>query len=158
MTFAFSYLSIKVTTNHNYDISYKYMWACASPSCGLEYKRHSRSLDPTRHSCGKCSGRLIQIKPSPLISKGERAGQGGMGEGEVRQKRGKYQNYVKTNFATVRRENPGLGMAGWMVELGRRFRENNTEEAAQACGLREITANSQKISHSKEDMNERVVK
>lgn len=81
-----------------------------------------------------------------------------MGEGEVRQKGGKYQNYVKTNFATVRRENPGLGMAGWMVELGRRFRENNTEEAAQAYGLREITANSQKISHSKEDMNERVVK
>lgn len=158
VTLAFSYLSIKVTTTHNYTISYKYIWNCASPSCGLEYKRHSRSIDPTRHSCGKCSGRLIQVKPSPRIGRGDSTGQGGTGEREARQKRGKYQDYVRTNFAAVRRENPGLGMAGWMVELGRRFREDNAHEEAQAGGLRKVSAIGQKIAYSKEDVNERVVK
>lgn len=155
MTLAFSHLSVKVTTTHNYKISYKYIWACASPSCGLEYKRHSRSIDPTRQSCGKCSGSLIQIKPSSLIGRGERARRGGSGEGEgeVRQTRGRYQDFVKRNFATVRSEHPGLGMAGWMVELGRRFRENN----AQASGLREISTHGQKFTHATEDVNESMV-
>lgn len=158
VTLAFSYLSIKVTTTHNYTISYKYIWTCASTSCGLEYKRHSRSIDPTRHSCGNCSGRLIQTKPLPRMSKRERAEQGGTGEGEVCQKRGKYQEYVKMNFAAVRSENPGLGMAGWMVELGRRFREHNAREVAQAGSLRNISAIGQRIAYSWEDVNERVVK
>lgn len=158
VTLVFSYLSIKVTTRHNYSISYKYIWTCASPSCGLEYKRHSRSIEPTRHSCGKCKGRLIQIKPSPRIGRRERPGQGGTGDGEVGQERGKYQDYVKKNFATVRSENPELGMARWMVELGRRFREKNAREAPQADDTRKISVNGQKIAHSKNDVHERVVK
>lgn len=158
MTLAFSYLSIKVTTTHNYTISYKYIWTCTSPSCGLEYKRHSRSINPTRHFCGKCSGHLVQTKPLPRIGRGDSAGQGGTGEGEARQKRGKYQDYVKMNFSTVRRENPGLGMAGWMVELGRRFREDNDQDDAQADGPRKGSAIGQKVAYSMEDVNERVVK
>lgn len=151
MTLAFSYLSIKVTTTHNYAISFKYIWACASPSCGLEYKRHSRSIDPTRQSCGKCGSRLIQRKPSPRIGREERAGQG---RTEVPQKRGKYQDFVKTNFAIVRGENPGLGMAGWMMELGRRFREENAQEAAHADDMRKTSDHSQYNTCSKEDANE----
>lgn len=155
MTLAFSYLSIKVTTTHNYTISFKYIWACASPSCGLEYKRHSRSIDPTRQSCGKCGARLIQIKPTPRIGRGERAAQG---RTEVRQNRGKYQDFVKTNFAIVRSENPGLGMAGWMMELGRRFRGGDAQEAAQASDMRKTSDHSQYNTYSKKDLNERVVK
>lgn len=62
------------------------------------------------------------------------------------------------NFATVRRENPGLGMAGWMVELGRRFREDNAQEEAQAGGLRKVSAIGRKVAYDEEDVNERVVK
>lgn len=155
MTLAFSYLPIKVTTTHNYTVSFKYIWACASPSCGQEYKRHSRSIDLTRQRCGKCSARLIQIKPSPRIGKGERAGQG---HTEVCQKRGKYQDFVKTNFAIVRNESPGLGMAGWMMELGRRFREEKVQEAAEACDMRNTRDHSQNNTDSEKDVKERVVK
>lgn len=155
MTLAFSHLPIKVTTTHNYTVSFKYIWACASPSCGQEYKRHSRSIDLKRHRCGKCSARLIQIKPSPRIGKGERAGQG---HTEVCQKRGKYQDFVKTNFAIVRNESPGLGMAGWMMELGRRFREEKVQEAAEACDMRNTRDHSLNSTDSEKDVKERVVK
>lgn len=155
VTLAFSYLSIKVTTTHDYTISFKYIWACASSYCGQEYKRHSRSIDLTRQSCGKCGARLIQIKPSPRIGRGERAGQG---RTEVCQKTGKYQEFVKTNFAIVRNESPGLGMAGWMMELGRRFREEKVQEAAEACDMRNTRDNSQDNTYSEKDVKERVVK
>lgn len=155
MTLAFSYLSIKVTTTHNYTISFKYIWACASPCCGQEYKRHSRSIDLTRQSCGKCGARLIQIKPSPRIGRGERAGQGST---EVCQKIGKYQDFVKSNFAIVRNESPGLGMAGWMMELGRRFREENVQEAAEASDMLYTRDHSQGNTCSEKAVKERVVK
>lgn len=45
--------------------------------------------------------------------------------------RGKYQEYVKMHFARVRSENPELGMAGWMVELGRKFREEKVRETSK---------------------------
>lgn len=154
VTLAFSYLSIKVTTTHNYTISFKYIWACASPDCGQEYKRHSRSIDLTRQSCGKCGARLIQTKPLPR-NRRERAGQE---RTEVCQKRGKYQDFVKTNFAIVRNESPGLGMAGWMMELGRRFREEKVQEAAEACDMRNTRDHSQDNTYSEKDVKERVVK
>lgn len=155
MTLAFSYLSIKVTTTHNYTISFKFIWTCTSSYCGLEYKRHSRSIDPARQSCGKCGARLIQIKPSPRIGSGDGAGQG---RTEVRQKRGKYQDFVKRNFAIVRSENPGLGMAEWMMDSGRRFREEYSQEAAQANDMHKTSDHGQNNNYSTEDVNERVVK
>lgn len=154
VTIAFSYLSIKVTTTHNYIISFKYTWACTSPSCGQEYKRHSRSIDLTSQSCGKCGACLIQIKPSPRIVRGKSAGQG---RKEVCQKRGKYQEFVKTNFAVVRSESPGLGMAGWMIELGRRFREENAQEEAEDSDLCKTKDHSQNNAYGEKDVNERMV-
>ncbi|KAL2865578.1 SprT family zinc-dependent metalloprotease [Aspergillus lucknowensis] len=54
---------IEVTTKHSYKIDYKYVWTCVD--CCQNYGRHSKSIDPTRHRCGKCKGLLQQIKPKP---------------------------------------------------------------------------------------------
>jgi predicted SprT family Zn-dependent metalloprotease len=53
---------VKVTTTHDYDIKYKYQWACTNAKCNVIIKRHSRSVDPTKHCCGKCKNKLIEIE------------------------------------------------------------------------------------------------
>ena len=35
------------------------------PGCGTEYGRHSKSIDPEKHRCGKCKGLLVQVRPQP---------------------------------------------------------------------------------------------
>ncbi|KAL5336084.1 SprT-like family-domain-containing protein [Aspergillus crustosus] len=54
---------IEVTTKHSYKIDYKYVWTCVD--CCQNYGRHSKSIDPSKHRCGKCRGLLQQIKPKP---------------------------------------------------------------------------------------------
>lgn len=58
------------------------------------------------------------------------------------------------NFAIVRKESPGLGMAGWMMELGRRFREEKFQEAAEACDMRNTRDHSKNNTDSEKDMKE----
>eukprot|EP00584_Thalassiosira_punctigera_P010979 CAMPEP_0172545294 /NCGR_PEP_ID=MMETSP1067-20121228/15252_1 /TAXON_ID=265564 ORGANISM="Thalassiosira punctigera, Strain Tpunct2005C2" /NCGR_SAMPLE_ID=MMETSP1067 /ASSEMBLY_ACC=CAM_ASM_000444 /LENGTH=788 /DNA_ID=CAMNT_0013332011 /DNA_START=108 /DNA_END=2474 /DNA_ORIENTATION=+ len=53
---------VEVTTTHDYQIAYKFAWACTAPSCTVVIKRHSRSVDPTKHCCGRCQGKLIEIE------------------------------------------------------------------------------------------------
>ncbi|KAF7563766.1 hypothetical protein G7046_g350 [Stylonectria norvegica] len=80
---------IEVTTKHSYDIAFKYVWACGS--CGTEFGRHSKSIDPVRHRCGSCKGELRQTKPVPR----------GVGAGASR-----YQAFVKEQMKIVREDNP----------------------------------------------------
>lgn len=54
---------IVVTTKHNYEIEYKYVWKCAD--CTWDVKRHSKSVNTEIHRCASCKGRLQQIKPTP---------------------------------------------------------------------------------------------
>lgn len=63
--------------------------------------------------------------------------EGVKGEGDGKGKAGRYQEYVRKHFGRVRAENPALGMAGWMVELGRGFRE---ERARGLGGLGDLGA------------------
>jgi hypothetical protein len=80
-----SYRAVQVTTKHNYVINHKYLWICAGPApsgsaqatarallaldddpgCGAEYGRHSKSINPEKHRCGKCRGFLVQVRPKP---------------------------------------------------------------------------------------------
>ena len=53
---------VEVTTTHDYQISYKFAWACTNAKCNLVIKRHSRSVDPNKHCCGKCKQKLIEIE------------------------------------------------------------------------------------------------
>lgn len=71
---------VEVTTKHSYVINHKYLWVCVGrektsamaflnieedEGCGAEYGRHSKSIDPEKHRCGKCKGRLVQVRPKP---------------------------------------------------------------------------------------------
>ncbi|KAF2723447.1 hypothetical protein K431DRAFT_191453, partial [Polychaeton citri CBS 116435] len=50
---AFGDRGVHVTTKHSYDIDYRYVWRCKNEGeCGVEFKRHSKSIDPKRHRCG----------------------------------------------------------------------------------------------------------
>lgn len=82
----------------------------------------------------------MQIKPIPRAGAaqagagagdGKSGKNGGAAEADAKGRGGRYQEYVQKHFATVRRENPALGMAGWMLELGRMYRE----ERARGTGL-----------------------
>lgn len=120
---------INVTTKHSYEINYKYAWVCVDEEmCGIEYQRHSKSIDPLRHTCGKCKGRLKQVRPVPRMVKGGVVG--GTGAVGVVGGRGQYQRFVKEHFGKVREE---LGakspMKDVMKEVSARYRSRKEEVA-----------------------------
>ncbi|KAI9852539.1 MAG: hypothetical protein M1838_000407 [Thelocarpon superellum] len=90
---------IEVTTKHSYAIAYKYMWECSK--CGLEYKRHSKSIDTARQTCGACRASLVQTQPAP-----RNAAPTG------------YSLFVKEHFAAVKRDNPASPQKEIMKLLG----------------------------------------
>jgi predicted SprT family Zn-dependent metalloprotease len=91
-TTAFADRGVTVTTKHSYAIEYKYVWECVE--CGYEFKRHSKSIDPARHSCGKCKGVLAQTKPVPRAA--AKAADGSS------KPKNEYQVFVKDNFKRVK--------------------------------------------------------
>ena len=113
---AFGHRGVKVTTKHSFEIEYKYIWQCSNEDCGVEFKRHSKSIDPMRHTCGSCRSKLVQIKPVPRKTGG--AG-GGIG----------YAAYVKANFAIVKRSMAGASQKEVMEAVARKYR---TEKEAKA--------------------------
>ena len=97
VTHAFKDRGVEVTTKHGYDINYKYVWTCGD--CGLDYKRHSKSIDPSKHSCGSCKGKLAQVLPAP-------------------RKESEYQRFVKANWDRVKKiagEGAGMGDINGML-------------------------------------------
>jgi hypothetical protein len=36
--------------------------ACSSKTCNVVIKRHSKSVDPQKHCCGRCKSKLIEIE------------------------------------------------------------------------------------------------
>ena len=60
---------LPVTRCHTYEIQYKHTWSCVGHrgaqepgvmggGCGAVIGRHSRSIDPAKHVCGRCKGVL----------------------------------------------------------------------------------------------------
>ncbi|KAH7369938.1 SprT-like family-domain-containing protein [Rhexocercosporidium sp. MPI-PUGE-AT-0058] len=97
---------IEVTTKHSYAIDYKYVWECTK--CGIEFKRHSKSIDPARHQCGSCKSKLVQTKPVPRANAGT-------------VKVSEYQLFVKENMKRLREENPGSPQKDIMGLVGKEY-------------------------------------
>lgn len=107
-TDVFADRGVNVTTKHTYEIDYKYIWRCSNGDCEAEFKRHSKSIDPSRHTCGTCKSRLMQIKPAP---RKQVAADGG------------YASYVKKHFADVRASLPaGTSQKDVMTAIGQKYR------------------------------------
>jgi predicted SprT family Zn-dependent metalloprotease len=127
-TAAFADRGVEVTTKHSYQIDYKYVWRCEGEDCWVEFKRHSKSIDPRKHTCGKCRGKLVQIKPVP------RGGGSAVAAGG---KVGGYAGFVKAHFADVKRSLPvGSSQKEVMEALGRKYREEKESRAAEATTTR----------------------
>lgn len=113
---AFGDRGIEVTTKHSYEIDYKYVWECEN--CGLEFKRHSKSIDPARHRCGSCKATLIQTRPVPRK---------GTTQGHAEKKMTDYQLFVKQNMANVRQENPGSPQKELLSLVAKRYKESKSK-------------------------------
>lgn len=114
-TQAFQDRGVEVTTKHSYQIDYKYIWQCSNEECAVEFKRHSKSIDPKKHTCGTCRSRLVQIKPVP------RKDNGGSG----------YAAYVKAHFADIKRTMPGAAHKQIMEAIGKRYREEKAVDVPE---------------------------
>lgn len=115
---AFGSRGIQVTTKHSYEIEYKYIWEC--DNCGLQYKRHSRSIDPVKHRCGTCKALLVQIKPVPRVCSSNV--DGGM------RKISEYQTFIKENMKAVREENPGSPQKDIMGLVAKKYKERQARK------------------------------
>jgi predicted SprT family Zn-dependent metalloprotease len=126
-TAAFQSKGVEVTTKHSYQIEYKYVWECVA--CGYEFKRHSKSIDTARHSCGRCKGKLAQTKPTPR----------GMGTAAVgkdgKREKSEYQVFVKANFSRVKKDLEAKGvdaqMGKVMEAVGKEYRERKGTQSGK---------------------------
>jgi predicted SprT family Zn-dependent metalloprotease len=105
---------IHVTTKHSYEIDYKYIWECTN--CGTEFKRHSKSIDPSKHQCGTCKSKLVQTKPVPRANATN-----------------DYQLFVKENIKKVKEQNPGSPQKQIMTLVGKMYQEHKASKLRNAA-------------------------
>ncbi|KAH8653330.1 SprT-like family-domain-containing protein [Xylariales sp. PMI_506] len=103
---------IVVTTKHNYEIDYKFIWRCVE--CLTEVKRHSRSVDPERQRCGRCRGVLEQVKPVPRG--------GGCRDGKERKKTA-YQEFVSVEMRQLKSQGTDLNFGEIMAVVAKKWKE-----------------------------------
>ncbi|KAI6779455.1 HMG box-containing protein [Emericellopsis cladophorae] len=109
---AFGARGVNVTTKHSYEIDFKYVWECTA--CGIEVKRHSKSVDPKKHRCGSCKSTLKQTKPTPR------------GSG----KPSEYQLFVKEQMKVVKDENPGIAQKDVMKAVAAKWAKRGEGRSA----------------------------
>ncbi|XP_038604252.1 acidic repeat-containing protein isoform X1 [Tachyglossus aculeatus] len=97
----------RVTRCHSYQINYKFTYECAR--CGHRIGRHSKSLDPQRHVCGRCLGPLALLP------------QAGKGDGGTPRPLTPFARFVKSHYASTRRELAGQSHGEIMRQLGADF-------------------------------------
>ncbi len=111
-----------VTTTHNYEIQYKFNWACVNPKCSFTIGRHSKSVDIIRHRCGRCRGKLIEVTAD--------------GKPKKQAQPSAYNLFVKQHSKTVREQlvkrKPGVTQPEVMKELGRLWREQKSRSKRSA--------------------------
>jgi predicted SprT family Zn-dependent metalloprotease len=70
---------VKVSTQHDYIISYKHAWICTNTvSCGEIYRRHSPSIDVTKHICSRCKSSLKEVDAKSVHGKKHVRSESGM--------------------------------------------------------------------------------
>lgn len=136
---AFGDRVVEVTTKHSYEIEYKYIWRCADEECGMEFKRHSKSIDPKRHRCGGCKNQLVQIKPVPRGGSGNGTPDG-MG-GKIETPVTGYAAFVKAHFATLKKSMPGASHKEVMEALGKKYRAEKAGRGPDDAAMDGIAKN-----------------
>ncbi|KAF3015370.1 hypothetical protein E8E14_011924 [Neopestalotiopsis sp. 37M] len=102
---AFHSRGIVVTTKHNYEIDFKFIWRCVDCTC--EVKRHSKSVNPEKQRCGRCRGILEQVKPVPRAN----------GKGRTA-----YQEFVSKEMKDLKAEGKALNFKEMMAIVSARWK------------------------------------
>ncbi|KAK8091655.1 hypothetical protein PG997_002016 [Apiospora hydei] len=126
---------IVVTTKHNYEIEYKYIWRCVE--CLTEVQRHSKSVDPVKHRCGRCKGVLQQVKPVPRGSAAaaSKTGGAGAGTGEKKEKKvSAYQEFTGQQMKALKAENKDMTFKEMMSIVSSRWKAHQAAAKAAAAG------------------------
>jgi predicted SprT family Zn-dependent metalloprotease len=106
---------IVVTTKHNYEIDYKFIWRCVD--CMAEVHRHSKSVDPAKQRCGRCRGVLEQVKPVPrAAAKGKTA----------------YQEFVGREMKLLKAEGKAMAFKDMMAVVSKKWKAEQQGKKAAA--------------------------
>ncbi|CAD7697766.1 unnamed protein product [Ostreobium quekettii] len=109
------YPDLEITRCHTYSIHKAFQWQCTQ--CGVQYKRHSKSIKEDKQVCGVCKGRLQYLgKFSPHGSvKTPRAPNG-------------FSAFMKDNYAATKAATPaGTQHASIMKLLSEKWKEKKGE-------------------------------
>ena len=112
---AFRHRGIEVTTKHSYIIEYKYIWECTN--CSIEFKRHSKSIDPAKHTCGSCKSKLVQTKPVPRTAAPS-----------------EYQRYFKAHFQETKSAHPERSHKDVMGLIAKAYKEQKVKTCSTDAG------------------------
>ncbi|KAI0382596.1 SprT-like family-domain-containing protein, partial [Hypomontagnella monticulosa] len=117
---------IEVTTRHDYDIEFKYIWCCEG--CKSEVKRHSRSVDTARQRCGRCRGVLVQVKPTPRRNGGattlEKDSSSSLTvTAQPAKKMNPWQEFMTTERRVLAQTNPGMPFKEQMALISAKWKE-----------------------------------
>ena len=93
---------------HQYEVHTKYNYQCNG--CGQMFGRHSKSIDASRHRCSKCGGIPELINSNSSGSSTPKTPNS-------------YALFLKENFASVKKANPGLPHKELMQKISAKFRE-----------------------------------
>lgn len=120
---------IEVTTRHSYDIAFKYVWECGS--CAMEYKRHSKSINPERHRCGSCKSELKQTRPVPRASSGRPS---------------EYQVFMKKQMKLLKEENPRSPQKDIMKQVAERWSSMQATSKSSSKPLRKAPVTADELA------------
>ncbi|ELU08921.1 hypothetical protein CAPTEDRAFT_178344 [Capitella teleta] len=97
---------------HTYEIQTKYTYKCNK--CGYEIGRHSKSLDIEKKVCGYCRGTFEVFINTPRRTPKRAA---------TNRTPNPFAQFVKDNYATLKRENPSLIHKDIMKKLSENFKK-----------------------------------
>lgn len=94
---------------HAYKINGKFSYECNG--CGTRFERFSKSIKLEKHRCAKCGGipELVNRTPSTRPEN-------------------PYNIFMKENFSSVKKNNPGLSHKDCMVKISEMFKASKTEK------------------------------
>ncbi|KAK8109107.1 hypothetical protein PG984_014908 [Apiospora sp. TS-2023a] len=148
---------IVVTTKHNYEIEYKYIWRCVE--CLTEVQRHSKSVDPAKHRCGRCKGVLQQVKPVPRGSGAAAKGKAGessvLGGEKKERKPSAYQEFTGQQMKALKAENKSMTFKEMMAIVSSRWKAHQAAlKGEAAAGGAASPAEEPKVMQITETMQE----
>eukprot|EP00878_Enallax_costatus_P035154 GHUV01039146.1.p1 GENE.GHUV01039146.1~~GHUV01039146.1.p1 ORF type:complete len:208 (+),score=112.64 GHUV01039146.1:134-757(+) len=133
------------------------MFLCAR--CGKQYHRHKRSIDPNKHVCSRCDGRLVFLgkfsrdgkllntsTSGPVTPGAAAAGSKTPGAGG-----NVFSQYIKTHFASVKKEMPaGTPHKELMSRLASQYKQQKTAANTQQTQQQKQEEEQQEVSQQQQ--------